>query len=1047
MRTTRLQPDPLARAFSACALLLCLLLVAVHARVVLGQAVVGQADVAAAPAKEVADFFIKLLTAKQVDVKKLLSTPPAELPFFRLRLYVAPTVPGQPGQAGQTGQAGLVSSPGLSWTGIDYDLHRDAKETHRIELAAPKGLFRASLNEAFRDPLSAPTGPAEAGVRIVDVWCQNSGAAGGHVPLMAKVWNNSQTSGPVDGNAVDGNRRNFDSGRLCHDDLPKLEECLWLLDASSVLEQQDIPALAAAPDAVGNLEVAIDVHRADVAAFLAAAPEAPTQTSLIPGGFLIEIMGTRGLAGATCNYQQTAVRILPSGESFIGLLPDAQNGTATITLQLPFASGGAAVWAPAEITDETAILEVEASSNGQQWTPLYRLDAAAMQDEGQHVLPAATLGASTLMIRARLTSRDAIAGPAREGSRRFLDSPPPSPSTARIEFGKDEVRVLRREQSVAAVPRHLRLIVQPKVLDAHGVSASVVEARRAGSLEADVYAPCELDKDTCRDIGNYPGVMRFWSPSDWQATPPDGHADMVSGPGWIVFPRMKEPSVALGTALAAGKKSLSFPEVHDPSCELLEALARCSGELALDGITALSAEQSLALSQYRGPKLSLAGLQTAHCAHSPSEPLLRAIVESPGTCTLSGLTELDEATAKVLAAGKKHFVIDDVVSLSAPVAAALSRTDQGLSLNAVTTLDQAAAGKLLSYTGEYLSLAGLRDVQCGIDDLPAADGRRSRSLRSQLMPLRTAKDEAEFKRRACLEELEAIFLEAVARGIHKEEDREQLFAAASESDEAMQEILEQNRITHPEFKVFCKVRIGDTDGTPLDAFVRSPGVFTLQPRGGLAVGKNRFNLAVAQSLVRGQKHLKLDCLVDRDFTPEIATVLSAFGKVVSLDGIQNMTPELATPLTQYKGPLLSLKGVSELDKAIEKLFEPVVQNGSASLPDAGMFNSATLRTFAKQKVAEEKAKTYTFENPEQKKDFMSFLDSSKKRQWEFLGRANKFQVMAVLLLPDEIEFDNAGTKARFARATLLPSNIRRLEELAKDAKVVAAAQKDALLAQ
>jgi hypothetical protein len=1036
MRTTRLQPDSLARAFSACALLLCLLLVAAHARVVLGQAVVGQAAVAAAPPKEVADFFIKLLTARQVDVKKLLGTTPAELPFFRLRLYVAPTVPGPSGQAGQSGP------PSLPWAGIDYHLHRDAKETHRIELAAPKGLFRASLNQALRDPSSAPTDPAEAGVRIVDVWCQHSGAASGHVPIMAKVWINSQTAG-----LVDGRPRTFDSGRLCYDDLPKLSECLWLLDALPVLEQQDIPVLAADPNAAGELEAAIPVHRADLAAFLATEPGDPTKKTLIPGGFLIEIMGTRGLPGATCNYEQTAARILPSGESFIGLSPDAQTGTATITLQLPFASGGAAVWAPAEITDETAILEVEASSDGQEWAPLYRLDAAAMQDEGQHVLPASTLGASTLKIRARLTSRDAIAGPAREGSLRFLDAPPPCPSNGRIEFVKDVVRVLRREQPPVVVPRHFRLVVQPTLLDAHGVSALVLDARRAGSLESDVYAPCELDMDTCRDIGNYPGVIRFWSPSNWQVNLPDGHADMVSGPGWIIFPRMKEPSVALATALAAGKKSLSFPEVLDPSCDLLEALASCSGELALDGIKTLSQEQSLALSAYRGPKLSLAGLQTADCAHSPSETLLRAIVESPGTCTLTGLTELDEATAKVLAGGNKHFVIDDVVSLSAPVAAALSRTDQGLSLNAVTTLDQASAGKLLSYTGEYLSLAGLRDVQCGIDDLPAFDGRRSRSLRSQLMPPLTAGEEAELKRQACLEELEAIFREAVARGIHKEEDREQLFAAASESDEAMQEILEQNRINHPEFKAFSKVRIGDADGTPLDAFVRSAGVFALQPRGGLAVGKNRFNLAVAQSLVRGQKHLKLDCLVDRDLTPDIATVLSAFGKVVSLDGIQNMTPELAAPLAQYKGPLLSLQGVGKLDKAIEKLFEPVVQNGSASLPDAGMFNIATLRTFAKQKVAEEKAKTFTFQNPEQKKDFTSFLESSKKRQWEFQGRANKFQVTAVLLLPDEVDFDNAGMKTRFARAALLPSNINRLDGLAKDAKVVAAAMKDALLAQ
>jgi len=176
-------------------------------------------------------------------------------------------------------------------------------------------------------------------------------------------------------------------------------------------------------------------------------------------------------------------------------------------------------------------------------------------------------------------------------------------------------------------------------------------------------------------------------------------------------------------------------------------------------------------------------------------------------------------------------------------------------------------------------------------------------------------------------------------------------------------------------------------------------------------------------------------------------VLSAFGKVVSLDGIQTMTPELAAPLAQYKGPLLSLQGVGKLDKAIEKLFEPVVQNGSLSLAGAGMFNIATLRTFAKQKVAEEKAKTFTFQNPEQKKAFTSFLESSKKRQWEFQGRANKFQVTAVLLLPDEVDFDNAGMKTRFARAALLPSNINRLDGLAKDAKVVAAAMKDVLLAQ
>jgi hypothetical protein len=394
----------------------------------------------------------------------------------------------------------------------------------------------------------------------------------------------------------------------------------------------------------------------------------------------------------------------------------------------------------------------------------------------------------------------------------------------------------------------------------------------------------------------------------------------------------------------------------------------------------------------------------------------------------------------VLAAGKKHFVIDDVVSLSAPVAAALSRTNQGLSLNAVTTLDQAAAGKLLSYTGEYLSLAGLRDVQCGIEDLPAFDGRRSRSLRSQLMPPLTAGEEAELKRQACLEELEAIFREAVARGIHREEDRAQLFETASESDEAMQEILEQNRINHPEFKIFSKVRIGDADGTPLDAFVRSAGVFTLQPRGGLAVGKSRFNLAVAQSLARGQKHLKLDCLVDRDLTPEIATVLSSFGKVVSLDGIENIPLGVAAPLAQYKGPLLSLAGVRQVAPADEALLMPLVEANRASLPEAGMLNIAGLREFVliirKEKGPEQAARKALYDG---------FLDRSKKRNWAVQMPAAKLQVQVGLLLPNDVEFDNGGAKLRGPRARLTPLSQQTLGTLHDDAKEVAVLRKEDLL--
>jgi hypothetical protein len=1033
MCTTRLQRDIAGRAASAC-LLLCLLLVAAHAR-----SVVGQADMAAAAPKEVADFFVQLLTAKRVDVKTLLGAAQADLPYFRLRLYVAPTVPGPAGQAVQPGQ------PAQSWTGIDYDLQRDAKETHRIELAAPKSLFRDSLNEALRDPLAVSTDPKEAGVRIVDVWCLHSGGAGGHVPLMAKVWINSQAAGLVDGNA-----RTFDSGRLCHEDLPKLAECLRLLDASSMIEQQDTPTLSADPDAAAILADAIAIHRADITAFTANPVGDAIQTTLEPGQGVIEWRGTQNLPAGACDHQQTVPRMSPYGESFIGLASDARAGTATITLELPFASGGAAVWAPARIAEETARLEVEASSDGRAWTPLYQLDAEAMQDKGRHVLPASILQESRFMIRARLTTRDSTAGPTRERSVRFLAAAQAFSSSFRITCESDVLRVLRREPPIVVAPYHLRLEVQPTVLDTHGVSALV----REGDLEADVYAPCELDQDTCRDIGNHRGVIRFWSPSPWHAHPSDWQAEMVSGPGWLAFPRMKKPPLALATALAAGKKSLSFPDVQDPSCELLQTLAGCSGELALDGMTELTPEQSRAISQYRGPKLSLRGLRKAHCVHPCPESLLRAVVESPGTCTLSGLTELDEATAKLLAAGRKHLILDDVVSLSAAVAEVLSLIDQGLSLNAVTTLDQAAAGKLLTFSGEFLSLAGLRDVQCGIDDLSAPDGRRPRSLRSLLMPSQTAELEAGAKKQAhkqaLLEDLEAMFQELVAKGIHPDEDREDLFAAASESDEALEGMLALNRVAHPELQTWCKVRIGNAGGTPLDAFVRSRGVVTLQPQLVRAIVKNRFNRAVAdkslfnravaESLARGQKHLKLDCLVDRDLTPEIATVLAACGTIVSLDGIQSIPPGVAAPLAQYQGPLLSLAGVKEVAPEDEALLLPLVEANRASLPEGGMLNIAGLRDFV---LAIRRGKGP--ETADRRVLYDGFLDRSKKREWAVQMPAAKPRVQTVLLLPNDVEFDDGRQKIRAPRARLTPVSLQTLGKLQDDAKAVAAIRKEDLL--
>jgi hypothetical protein len=198
--------------------------------------------------------------------------------------------------------------------------------------------------------------------------------------------------------------------------------------------------------------------------------------------------------------------------------------------------------------------------------------------------------------------------------------------------------------------------------------------------------------------------------------------------------------------------------------------------------------------------------------------------------------------------------------------------------------------------------------------------------------------------------------------------------------------------------------------------------------------------ATAQSLVRGQKHLKLDCLVDRDFTPEIATVLSAFGKVVSLDGIENIPLGVAAPLAQYKGPLLSLAGVRQVAPADEALLMPLVEANRASLPEAGMLNIAGLREFV---LIIRKGK-----GPEQavrKALYDGFLDRSKKRDWAVQMPAAKLRTQAVLLLPNDVEFDDGMLKKRGPRARLTPVSQQTLGKLQDDAKAVAVLWKEDLL--
>ena len=960
---TRLLPrDRQASVSASVVLLLCLFLFASHARVGLPQT-----EAASVAPEKGAAAFIELLTAKVVDTKTLGGTTAAELPVFRVRLYVSPVVSG------------------TALVGVDCSLFKKAraqggKNPDPVILAAPTGLFRDRLNRCFSERLSATSDSNEVGVRVVDVWCRHSNGAGGHVPVMAKVWFNDQPPGPPDA----GEKPSV-AGRLCHADAPEIVECLRALDAQAVLEhlsQQDMQSLSADPAAAQLLAKAIEIYRADIVALKVAPVDPKPRQTLKAGGMQIELRGTQDLPESRSDFERTKTWISGSGDRFIGLTEAAKSGKASITIDLPPGHdlGGGAVWAPSIISDQTATLEVEVSKDGLAWSPLYRLDASSMEDESQHVLPASILTGTSITIRAQLTSRADAAVAASGNGLRYLAAAPPTMSHYKLDRSADGIRVVPREYVVGAPPCQLRLVLQPKVLGPR----AIIDLVHAGEASIDLYVPCQLDENACRDIGRYAGVIRFWTLPDWKDAKEEMLKEMVSGTGWIIFPSTEEFPEERAPAVAAGKKSIGFPRVRTPSRELLAALATCSGELALDGIETLSTEQSRALSRYQGPKLSLASLHTAHLSpppqESPSTPeslsrwrsFVRAVVEAPGTCTLSGLKELDEATATVLAAGRKHLVLDDLETLSEPVARALALTDQGLSLNGVKALKKPEAAALLSFGGEYLSLAGLREVECVINDLPVAGSRRQPSLRSLLEPPRTEEEMG--------------------------------------------------------------------TGMPLDAFVKTPGVFALQSRlDGRRTGNGKFDETIAQTLAGGQKHLDLDCLVDDDMTPAIAQALALSATIVSLDGIQTVSAQAAAGLLLYQGPMLSLAHFKVVNGGAANSLEPLVTAGRTCLPAAGMFNIAELRSFVENPLTTQAAL-----GAEQKKAIESLRRLTKKRVWVFVN-GNKLDAKASLVLPDMVELeDKIGGKQRYPRKALLNASQTFLETLVDNATEVAAARKEVL---
>ena len=162
------------------------------------------------------------------------------------------------------------------------------------------------------------------------------------------------------------------------------------------------------------------------------------------------------------------------------------------------------------------------------------------------------------------------------------------------------------------------------------------------------------------------------------------------------------------------------------SAEVAEVLAESRSELHLDGLTTLSVEAAAALARHAGPVLSLDGLTTL------SAEAAAALAEHRGEqLYLNGLTGLADETVVTLAGHRgKYLSLDGLTRLSGETAKALAERQGGISFDGVTTLTVEAAKALASartWDGHLPSLTAFEAPESV--EIAAALATRKRLLR------------------------------------------------------------------------------------------------------------------------------------------------------------------------------------------------------------------------------------------------------------------------------------------------------------------------------
>jgi hypothetical protein len=930
-------------------------------------------------AKLVAEVYTKLVAAKPVDADTLAAKV-SDYPVCRLRLYVPP----------QVGEKGIV--------GIDHGIFRSTGKVKSITLSGTSAVFRSRLNQLLADPAAASTKNGEAGVRVVDFWCQRPEGATTYVPylpLLAKVWSNASAA-----DIPAGDTTTPVPGLVCYDDTPEIAECQQAFDYSPPVFKKGMTEVEAPASTVTALAEAIKSHRTQLAAVVTKLAADRMTTKRMPnlGGSLIMLDSTHSLGEEACSHAGTAPRVLTGGESFIGLSPDVKEGTVTLRQKLPFPLGAGILRVPARITSPKATIDVEISKDGENWTRLFLLAAdrggSKWEADASYPLPKSFRGSAKFQIRARLSSTDEkTAGLDRAGGPRFLDAVTRLPRTTELRVDDGLLRTVSCKDQAAAAAKPFSLLIQPERLDVQALS-ELLQAREA---ESDVYAPCDLDEAACSAIAKHDGTLRFWSPDEWQQHPPAWLSAMAGGAGHLVFAGLEQPAPELASALAPGKKALSFPLATAPDIELLKILATCTTPLSLDGIVDVSAEQAGALNAYAGPKLSLAAARAATTSDPPGAALAAAVVASSGTFTIGGAAAPDAATLAILAGGQKHLVFDGLEALDAGAAKTLAASGNGLALTGLVSLPRDAADALLGYQGPLLSLPKLKHVTCSVEGLYPANQkpvvRLAAAVRQAALEVG---DDAKAQAAAAVKELDAILAEAVDRGLCSAKDKERIARGVEAATTSPAAIVDRVREALP--LLSPDTRLGMRTGLPLTAFVDAPGVFVLESPS--TARKGVPDKAFFETLAQGRKHLDLSSLTSLD--TDMATVLATTEGILSLDGLTSITPEALTALAAYKGPFLSLNGLkvpqtaddlTKLTAALKPIFE-MVREDRASAGGLYAINISGMRDYVLEA---------TDSLPEKPKKAAKQLQAnSGSRDWASqAGQRVKGKVLA-LLGPDVI---------------------------------------------